>query len=506
MCGPDDFRDPAKVRTVYYPEVEALVKAATGCERVLVFDHTLREGRPAQARAGGDGAQSLNVLGDASKSAAAVRRVHCDYSAASAPARLRQIVEQLGRVEDGASGGGAALDSSERAAVLRGRYAFINVWRSVDADAPVQQDPLAMCDARSVRASEAIPYKMVFPERVGENLALQHGDHHKWFFYPQMTADEALVFKVYDSREAAEHDGTRFTYHTAFSDPTAPADARPRRSIEVRTVASFAHERPPHFFDMKHSNNAARVRLWLSKKGLPEGAVQTTMVKYDDLQTEEFGRINPLRKVPALLDAYGGPLIESAVILDYLEDKFAGQGAAESFTPGAAEERALVRLLIRIHDTYIASPNSTQPGFSHTQGAMYLAPYETPFCPPWRAMDRATRAAKLREIWKQLQWLEEQVRGPYLAGAALTLADFTWYPTAVFMYFMLPRVFDWPRVFEEREHFPKLAEWFGRLSQDEAFARVRDDIVEHFEAAERAGQFDSIKDETKDPGYKWRYP
>ena len=388
MCGPGDFRDPAKVRTVYYPEVEALVKAATGCERVLVFDHTLREGRPAQARAGGDGAQSLNVLGDASKSAAAVRRVHCDYSAASAPARLRQIVEQLGRVEDGASGGGAALDSSERAAVLRGRYAFINVWRSVDADAPVQQDPLAMCDARSVRASEAIPYKMVFPERVGENLALQHGDHHKWFFYPQMTADEALVFKVYDSREAAEHDGTRFTYHTAFSDPTAPADARPRRSIEVRTVASFAHERPPHFFDMKHSNNAARVRLWLSKKGLPEGAVQTTMVKYDDLQTEEFGRINPLRKVPALLDAYGGPLIESAVILDYLEDKFAGQGAAESFTPGAAEERALVRLLIRIHDTYIASPNSTQPGFSHTQGAMYLAPYETPFCPPWRAMDR----------------------------------------------------------------------------------------------------------------------
>ena len=138
---------------------------------------------------------------------------------------------------------------------------------------------------------------------------------------------------------------------------------------------------------------------------------------------------------------------------------------------------------------------------SHTRAH---APASTPARA--RRSFRATRAAKLREIWKQLQWLEEQVRGPYLAGAALTLADFTWYPTAVFMYFMLPRVFDWPRVFEEREHFPKLAEWFGRLSQDEAFARVRDDIVEHFEAAERAGQFDSIKDETKDPGYKWRYP
>jgi len=54
----------------------------------------------------------------------------------------------------------------------------------------------------------------------------------------------------------------------------------------------------------------------------------------------------------------------------------------------------------------VASPNCTQPGFAHTQGAMYLAPYETEFCPARRAMDRPTRAAKIAEIWKQLSWLE----------------------------------------------------------------------------------------------------
>ena len=28
---------------------------------------------------------------------------------------------------------------------------------------------------------------------------------------------------------------------------------------------------PPVFFDMKHSNNAARIRIWLALKGLPPG-------------------------------------------------------------------------------------------------------------------------------------------------------------------------------------------------------------------------------------------
>jgi hypothetical protein len=50
-----------------------------------------------------------------------------------------------------------------------------------------------------------------------------------------MRREEALVFKTYESRK----DVARWTAHTAFDDPTAPPDARPRESIEIRTLALF---------------------------------------------------------------------------------------------------------------------------------------------------------------------------------------------------------------------------------------------------------------------------
>ena len=166
------------------------------------------------------------------------------------------------------------------------------------------------------------------------------------------------------------------------------------------------------FFDMIHSNNAARIRLWLRLKRL-EGdpaPVVTTMVTYPDLQSAEFATVNPLKKVPALVLPSGESIFESFVIMQYLEDKFAGHDDHISFDPGTPELRAAAQLLVRVHDIYIASPNCTQPGFAHTQGAMYLAPYETEHCSAERAMDRPTRAAKLAEIWKQLSWLEDNVR------------------------------------------------------------------------------------------------
>ena len=46
-----DFFDEAEVRRVYYPEMENLVKAESGASRVVVFDHTLRTGDDAHARA-----------------------------------------------------------------------------------------------------------------------------------------------------------------------------------------------------------------------------------------------------------------------------------------------------------------------------------------------------------------------------------------------------------------------------------------------------------------------
>jgi len=155
--------------------------------------------------------------------------------------------------------------------------------------------------------------------------------------------------------------------------------------------------------------------------------------------------------------------------------------------PKSPEERAFVQLLVRMHDIYIASPNCTQPNFSHTQGAMYLAPCVTKHCSAERTMDTPTRAAKMAELFKQLTWLESQVKGPYLAGDEITHADCTWFPTCIFMEFMLPRVFGWAPIFYETETFPKITAWFQKCLENEHFADVRNEIYSVWIEKEKEG-------------------
>lgn len=70
-----------------------------------------------------------------------------------------------------------------------------------------------------------------------------------------------------------------------------------------------------------HSNNAARIRLWLRLKQL-ETVIEPRTVVYADLQSPEFAAVNPLKKVPALIDANGDCVFESFVIMQYVEDKY----------------------------------------------------------------------------------------------------------------------------------------------------------------------------------------
>jgi hypothetical protein len=71
---------------------------------------------------------------------------------------------------------------------------------------------------------------------VGEIYRLRYSAAHRWFWFPRMRRDEALVFKVYDS---AADGRARLTPHTSFEDPSAPGGAAPRQSIEARAFAFF---------------------------------------------------------------------------------------------------------------------------------------------------------------------------------------------------------------------------------------------------------------------------
>lgn len=194
-----------EVREVYYPEVEALLKRRTGAARVFVFDHVVRNADKAKRHE--DHAREYG------------RAVHNDYSLKSAPRRVQDHLP----------------DEAEE--LLKHRFAEINVWRAIRG--PIQSWPLAICDARSIDERDVVASDLVYPHRVGETYAFTYNPNHRWFYFPQMVPDETLLLKCYDSKDDGR---ARFTAHTAFDDPSSPADAPARESIEVRALVFFAPE------------------------------------------------------------------------------------------------------------------------------------------------------------------------------------------------------------------------------------------------------------------------
>jgi hypothetical protein len=197
-----DFFDPGELKSVYYPEVEQLIRAVSGASRVVLFDHTLRSGD--------EGERETRLIREPVLSA------HNDYTEWSGPQRVRDLLPE----------------EAER--LLARRFAIIQVWRATHQ--PIQSNPLAVADARSVAFADLLVAERRYPGRVGQTYRLMHNPDHRWYYFPRMRRDEALVFKVYDS----DRDGrARFTPHTSFDDPDTPPGAPARQSIEARALAFF---------------------------------------------------------------------------------------------------------------------------------------------------------------------------------------------------------------------------------------------------------------------------
>lgn len=200
----EDFYDDAEVRRVYYPETAALVRQATGAAKVVVFDHTIRVADEEKQR-------RLKVR-------APVAAVHNDFTERSAPRRVRDL-----------------LPGDEAEARLKKRYGSINVWRPIAG--PVETKPLVICAFPSIADGDWVAAERHYPDgRVGGVQYLVHNPGQRWFYFPRMRRDEAVLLKCFDSLR----DGTaRWTAHGSFDDPATPANAAPRESIEVRTLYFF---------------------------------------------------------------------------------------------------------------------------------------------------------------------------------------------------------------------------------------------------------------------------
>ena len=197
-----NFYDEAEVRRLYYRETEELVKKTSGAKRVVVFDHTLRSADPATR-------EEKQISGP-------VRNAHNDYTEWSGPQRVRDLLP----------------DEAEE--LLKRRFAVVQTWRPINK--PVQREPLAIADARSIGTREMVTTARIYPDRVGETAHMTFNPDHVWYYFPNMQRNEAMVFKTFDS---ARDGRARWTAHCAFDDPTSRSEAPPRESIEMRTLAFF---------------------------------------------------------------------------------------------------------------------------------------------------------------------------------------------------------------------------------------------------------------------------
>jgi hypothetical protein len=185
--------------------VKALLTKITGATRVEIFDDTRRS-------------SSLQTQRDKEiREPADI--VHNDYTAASGVKRLCDHFVD---------------DPEDLERLLQRRFAIVNVWRSIAG--PIHNHPLVLCDATTVRPEDLVSVERRAEDRIGELQVALHNAAHCWYYFPEMQMDEALLFKTFDS---ATDGRTRFTIHSSFEDPTAPADAAPRESIETRCLLFF---------------------------------------------------------------------------------------------------------------------------------------------------------------------------------------------------------------------------------------------------------------------------
>lgn len=240
-----DFLDQDRVLRDYYPQCAEIVREASGASFVAAFDHNVRSVSGNRSRRRIEGGQQVQPP---------IHMVHGDYTLTSAPQRLRDLARPpTGNDTYRAllAEGQALLDEAEvEAALASGRFAIVNLWRNI-APEPVATHPLALCDAASVRPEDLVVFEIRYPDRVGENYFAKHSGGHRWYFYPALWREEALLIKQWDSAgglarsKGEKADATSpdvpctFSFHSAFDDPTQPTGAPDRWSIEVRCVALY---------------------------------------------------------------------------------------------------------------------------------------------------------------------------------------------------------------------------------------------------------------------------
>ena len=204
MEGSEFYSRQALINT-YLPECEALVKKATGATRVIAAKYLIRNrSRPGEA------------------SGYVENRPHVDYTLISGPQNVRSLLAEAPETEE---------------VLASHRYMLVNVWRRWDGG---NDWPLACCSCRTFNYHrDMVATDLIYRDRTAESYAVCACDTHRYFWFRNMVKDEALLIKLYDSREDVV---ARGSLHTAVQLEHLDPPAHSRESIEVRCIVLFGPE------------------------------------------------------------------------------------------------------------------------------------------------------------------------------------------------------------------------------------------------------------------------
>ncbi len=220
-----NFYDSAEVERVFYPEIEKLLlEFFPGATDALVYNHDVFDKDYTGDRTEDQDNKNPGV------NANYANIVHNDLNDNSGRVRCRELLTKnlrnFGRTQH--------YTEAQADEKMARRFMSINLAKPMET---VEQYPFVLCAWPSFADQAYITNYRIYDDRVGETTRFTYRPDHEWYWFPQQKSTEVSMLKCYDS--VTDGSVSRWSFHTACIDPTAPADARCRKNVVVRSYVFF---------------------------------------------------------------------------------------------------------------------------------------------------------------------------------------------------------------------------------------------------------------------------
>ena len=220
-----NFYDAEEVERVFYPEMEKLLlNFFPDATDAFVYNHDVFDKDYEGDRTEDQDNKNPGV------NAFYANLVHNDLNDNSGRVRCRELLTKnlrnFGREQH--------YTEEEADAKMTRRFMSINLAKPMET---VQQNPFVLCAWPSFANQPYITNYRVYDDRVGETTRFTYRPEHDWYWFPQQKPTEVSMLKCYDS--ITDGSVSRWSFHSACIDPTAPEDAPCRRNVVVRSFVFF---------------------------------------------------------------------------------------------------------------------------------------------------------------------------------------------------------------------------------------------------------------------------